>query len=84
MKWKTALVSLLVLPWMWTACQREWLDPKDLKVVVSPGFQFPLAHVALELSFSHNQLHTSLRNLLRAQTRGFSPRISKWNHLAYR
>ena len=49
MKWKTAVVSLLVLPWMWTACQREWLDPRDLKVVVSPGFQFPLAHVALDL-----------------------------------
>ena len=40
---------LLVLPWMWTACHREWLDPRDLKVVVSPGFQFPLAHVALDL-----------------------------------
>ena len=32
------------------SCQRELLNPKDLQVVVSPGFQFPLAHVSLDLS----------------------------------
>ena len=31
------------------SCQRELLDPKDLQVVVSPGFQFPLAHVSLDM-----------------------------------
>ena len=32
-----------------SACQRDFLDPKDLHITASPGFLFPLAHVNLDL-----------------------------------
>ena len=42
------VLSVLVLGF--DSCQRELLDPRDLQVVVTPGFQFPLAHVSLDMS----------------------------------
>lgn len=47
---KLRAVTFTLLNLVLLSCQREWLDSKDLHVTASPGFQFPLAHIQLDLS----------------------------------